>query len=496
MNNVNNKKEEVFSGIKSQTLITIIMGVVEVFFFSLMSRLLSQEDFGYYAIITAVTVVLQTITEAGMGSTLIQRKNPSERFINTAFTISFCIGAFSSLFLLSTAHFFSKIMTQSDSLTVAFRLMAIPLLLSNVNSIARAKLMRSLAFFKFGIFQVIAYIISNSIGAYMAVKGQGFYSIITAAILYQVFLTILLYSFSHFVPRFSFYREDAKAIVVFGGWLTGSAIVRSITEQLDKFILARWLPVSSLGAYNRPAGFISNITGKIYGIFDVVLYPILSGVQDEKDKINRSYTSSILLTTLFSFVLMAFFILGARIIIIVFFGKSWLNLTLIFQILSISIIAVSYSRIADVFFRSIGAVKQYFWNRVITCALTIVCLFIGCQYGILGAAIAFAVSKYIDMLIKIVMLKSLLDIDRFKMYKEISRTCLVPILLMVICIPLLLIKYGSLISVVLYGIGILLVFIVKPSVMGLTFVEIVYNPFIKKYKDYFRTRFSNVVKDN
>ncbi len=59
-------KKLVFSGIKSQTLITIIMGVVEVFFFSLMSRILSQEDFGYYAIITAVTLILQTITEAGM----------------------------------------------------------------------------------------------------------------------------------------------------------------------------------------------------------------------------------------------------------------------------------------------------------------------------------------------------------------------------------------------------------------------------------------------
>ncbi len=313
-------------------------------------------------------------------------------------------------------------MTGSDSLTVAFRLMAIPLLLSNVNSIARAKLMRSLDFLKFGIFQIIAFVFSNSIGAIMAIKGCGFYSIIAVAIFNQVFLTILLYTFSHTVPKFRIYKNEIKGIVVFGGWLTGSAIIRSVTEQLDKFILTRWMSVSSLGAYNRPSGFISNITGKVYGIFDVVLYPILSGLQDNKEKINRSYSTSVVLTTVFSCLLMAVFILGAEVFIRVFFGTNWLNLTGIFQILSISIIALSYSRIADVFFRSIGAVKQYFWNRVITCFFTVFCLYIGCQYGLVGAAVAFSFSKFVDLFIKVIMLRRLLDIDRKRLYIDLLRS--------------------------------------------------------------------------
>ena len=209
-------RKAVFSGIKSQTLVTIIMGVVEMVFFSVMSRILSQEDFGYYAIITAVTVVLTTITEAGMGSTLIQRKNPSEQFISTAFTISFGIGTISSLFLLLTAPLFSRIMTGDDSLTLAFRLMALPLLLSNVNSIARATMMRKLNFFKFGVFQIIAFVISNSIAVFVALTGYGFYAIITGAVLNQLFMTVLLYTFSHFTPKFRVYRQEVKSIVVFG----------------------------------------------------------------------------------------------------------------------------------------------------------------------------------------------------------------------------------------------------------------------------------------
>ena len=64
-------------GMSSQTLVTLILGIVEIVSFSIMSRLLSQSDFGYYAAISAITIVFTSFSETGIGSAIIQRKEIS-----------------------------------------------------------------------------------------------------------------------------------------------------------------------------------------------------------------------------------------------------------------------------------------------------------------------------------------------------------------------------------------------------------------------------------
>ena len=57
-------RDKIYNGLSSQTIITILLGALEIIFFAIMSRLLSPEDFGYFAIIIAVTSVFQCLTEA------------------------------------------------------------------------------------------------------------------------------------------------------------------------------------------------------------------------------------------------------------------------------------------------------------------------------------------------------------------------------------------------------------------------------------------------
>ena len=63
---------KVLKGVSTQTLITILIGVIEIVSFSIMSRLLTQEDFGYYAAIAAVTAIFTSFADAGIGSAIVQ----------------------------------------------------------------------------------------------------------------------------------------------------------------------------------------------------------------------------------------------------------------------------------------------------------------------------------------------------------------------------------------------------------------------------------------
>ncbi len=220
-------RDKVYRGISSQTIVTVLSGVLEISVFALMSRLLSQEDFGYYAIIIAVVSVFQCLTEAGLGSAVIQRDNASKEYISTAMGLSVSLGLFFSILLFVLAKPLSLLMEQGDELVAAFRLMSPTILLFSVNSVVRALFMRALDFMKYGWCQMLAYLTSSTIGVIMAIRGYGVYSIIVSSIVNSLLLTVILFAISGVRPSIKIYKQFVREIVSYGGWLTKSEAKRS-----------------------------------------------------------------------------------------------------------------------------------------------------------------------------------------------------------------------------------------------------------------------------
>ena len=108
MEKLSSNTHKVVRGVSSQALVTIVLGVVEIASFAIMSRLLTREDFGYYAAVTAITVVFATFSETGIGSAIVQQKALTSRYVNNAFTISLIFGCFISFKLSATKCFVEK----------------------------------------------------------------------------------------------------------------------------------------------------------------------------------------------------------------------------------------------------------------------------------------------------------------------------------------------------------------------------------------------------
>ena len=92
--------QKAVKGLSSQTIVTIAFGVVEIVSFSIMSRLLTKEDFGLFAAVSAIIVVFSSISEAGLGAAIVQRKNLDKRFTNNVFSLSLIMGLVLTLLLV------------------------------------------------------------------------------------------------------------------------------------------------------------------------------------------------------------------------------------------------------------------------------------------------------------------------------------------------------------------------------------------------------------
>lgn len=387
-------------GISSQTLVTIVLGVVEIVSFSIMSRLLTEVDFGYYAAITAIATVFASFSETGIGSAIVQQKVLSKRYIDNAFTISMIIGGFITVLLFALSGPLARSVAD-ESMKVPLMLISITLLLNCLTSVNISLMQRKLQFLRIGVIRLIALVVTTMIAIWLAYKGYGYYAILTKAIL----SCVITYLLSLFLckTRFAFALdgENFKRIFSFSGWLMASVAFRNLAHQIDRLMMPHLLSIESLGAYNRPKDFVEQISNKICGIFDIALFPVLSGIQDNMRALASSFRKSMYVMNMFALLLTSAFIFNSDILIRIFFGEQWLYLRSVMFVVSLSVLFNFDGRLADCYLRSLALTKQQFFFRIFETILSIVGVLVGFRWDILGVAVAMIITNSIAKIIKI-----------------------------------------------------------------------------------------------
>ena len=481
------KTNTFIKGVSVQTIVTIVMGVLEVVVFSIMSRLLTRQEFGYYSALIGIISISQSIANAGLGSAIIQKKDGSTEHVSTAFTLSLIIGTTVSLVVFLLAVPLAKLISD-ESLAMPLRIMSFVILFSAIVSVGNAQLYKRLEFKRVGIIQTSSYLMASIIGIVMAVLHCGLISIVMSAVLYPGFTMILLYTTSLKIPRLHIARNETGGIVSFGGWLTLGVIVNTITQQWDKLVLSKWLSVEALGSYNRPAGFVSTVSGKLTNIFDVVLFPMLSDIQDNSEKILSVFYRAVGLLNSFSIVLAAIFFFNAELIIQIFFGNQWLDLAIVMRIASIGVIFSVDSQLVDCFFRSLNYVRLGFFLRIFGAVWTLLCIYIGTQHGIVGVAVSIVFANIIFILIKMIVLNFKVKANLATMFKTwffAWKPAIIPVILGTLYILFLKQETFNIMAIIfalVFGAVLIWEFAFCPSMVGKEYEKTIF-PSVKKVRN-------------
>lgn len=391
---------KVLKGVSTQTFITILSGVIEIVGFSIMSRLLSQQDFGYYAAITAVVSVFQAFSDAGIGSAIVQRKVLDQKFIDNAFTLCLIFGLFGSSLLLLCSGTAARYVAD-ETMKVPLMMVAITLLTGTLSSVNFSIMHRKLQFFRMGIIRISALIITTLISIILAIKGFGYYAIIAKVIIYSIITLLVTYLAAHTNYHLSCDLKIYKELLGFGGWLQASVFLKRIADQIDRLMMSSLFSVTTLGMYSRPKEFINSMTGRLCDIFDSSLFPVLSSLQDENVRLLKSYQSVLYYLNIVGLMITLTFMFNSELIIRVFFGAEWMNVNLLFIVLSLSGVCLVNSSLGDVFLRSMAFTKQQFFLRTFQAVVSIVLILTAAHFGLLAVAIAYLAANSIVVLVKL-----------------------------------------------------------------------------------------------
>ena len=273
-----------------------------------LARLLTPDDYGLIGIIAIFTAVCQSFIYAGFSSALIRKKNATDEDYNTVFMVNlgmsillyFVIFACSPLI----ADFFHR-----QELVVLTRVSSLSMIIGALALVQQTRLTKRIDFKTQTKITLCASLSSGIIGIMMALIGFGVWALVAQTLTLQIITTALLWFYNKWIPQLRFSTESFRELFDYGWKMMLSGLLDTIWKELYQVIVGRFYSPATLGQYTRAKEFSKLFSSNLTGIIQRVTFPVLSNIQDDKERMVVAYRK-VIKTTMFVTAIGMFF-LGA-----------------------------------------------------------------------------------------------------------------------------------------------------------------------------------------
>ena len=270
----------------------------------LLARFLLPEEYGVVAILLVFINIANVFVSEGFSTALVQKKEATEIDASTMFYCSFLISwiLYAILFVLSPSI---EIFYKMDGLANLLRVLALKLPIAAINSIQHAYVQRSMQFKKFFFSTIIGTLISGVVGVALAFLGFGPWALVAQYLTNSTIDTVVLFYTVKWRPRMVFSAISAKEMMRYGWKITCGSLLNTIYSETRSLIIGKKYSSSDLAYYNKGVQFPQLIVTNIDSSIGSVLFPALSKITDEKQRLKETVRKSLKMSCYIIFPCMA-----------------------------------------------------------------------------------------------------------------------------------------------------------------------------------------------
>ena len=424
-----------------------------------LARLLSPKDYGVVAIITVFIAISTVFVQSGLNIALIQKQKIDEKDISSVFYMSLVIALIMYLILWIFASTIANFYKMQD-LDSMIRVMGLVLFLNTFISVQNAIISRNMEFKKLFYSSLGAVIISGIGGIVLAYKGFGVWTLIYQYLLNQTFLCIILWFNVKWRPKLLFSIKKVKKLFSFGGKLLFSSLIASVYNELISLIIGRMYSPIVLGFYNRGDQFPKVIVNNFNDSIQTVIFPALASVQHDKAKVKEITRRAIMLSSYIIFpAMIGLIVISESIVRIVLTGK-WLLCVPYLRIfcLSYALWPIHTANLQAI--NAIGRSDIFLKLEIIKKIIGVIIILITSRYGVYMIAIGTVVNSILSFFINSYPNKRLLNYSYIEQIKDIFPSFFISVIMGGIIYFLHLLKYSSLLVMILQIILGIIIFMV------------------------------------
>lgn len=268
--------------------ITFLVGLV-------LARLLSPEEYGLIGICLIFTTVLNGIVDSGFSNALIRKKEATDADYNTMFVTNMVISVILYIILFLGASYVADFFARPE-LTPLIQVTGL-VLIANALSITQVTILsRKIDFKTKTKASLVSSVISGFVGIGLALAGYGVWSLVWQQLTRQFFYTLLLWMLNHWWPKLIFSKDSFGYMWGFGWKLMVSGLLNNVWNQLYQTVVGKCYSPSTLGQYTKASEYANIFSAYITSIIQRVSYPVLSEMQDDKDRMVTGYRKIIKVT--------------------------------------------------------------------------------------------------------------------------------------------------------------------------------------------------------
>ncbi|WP_319481176.1 MOP flippase family protein [uncultured Draconibacterium sp.] len=305
--------------------VQFIVGIV-------LARILSPREFGLIGMLTIFIAISQSFVDSGFSNALIRKKNCTQEDYSTVFYFNLLVGLVFYFLLFVSAGSISNFFNEPQ-LNLLLKVLGIGVLLNAIGIIQRTILTKEINFKLQTRVSIVASIGSGTIAITMALMDYGVWSLVGLTLARFGLNTLFLWIWAKWKPLKVFSKESFNELFAFGSKLLISGLIDTIYRNVYYLIIGKYFSAIELGYYTRANQFKAFPSQNLNSIIGRVSYPVLSSIQDDKEKLRLAYQKIIRTTMLVTFCLMLGMAAVAKPMILTLIGEKWLPSVIYLQML-------------------------------------------------------------------------------------------------------------------------------------------------------------------
>lgn len=301
-------------------------------------RLLTPEDYGIIGMIAVFIAVSQVFVDGGLVLALINKNKCDEVDYATVFITNIGIALFFYILLFFAAPYISLFYDQ-PILTKITRIVSTTLLINAISAVPRALFAIDIDYKTPAKISVISVLISGGVAIIMAYSGYSLWALVVQRILMISLKTILLYVYSHWMPKLRLFSWDRfKQLFSYGSRILASGLLNSLFTNAYGLLIGRFFSPAILGYYSKSNQFVSLPSVHFGAVLHRVSFTVLSKIKHDRDKFMLAYRNIAMLSTVLTMPILMGMAVMSKHLIIIMFTETWEGMIPVFQLLSISMI--------------------------------------------------------------------------------------------------------------------------------------------------------------
>lgn len=293
----------------------------------ILARILLPEVFGSFAIISFLILTLGILSNFGLGTALVQKKEAAtKQQLRAIFTV-LCIA---SIILIILVYFLAPLVhvLYGGRLNLQsifwLRLLSLSVIVGQVSTISMRLLERHLEYKKLAIGEILSLLAVQLITVFFAINGLGVGSFVLGNLIGGFASFFIFYFLSPWPIGFTLRLSEIKSFLPFGLNYQANSFIGAINGAVVPGFVGAVSGERAVGLVNW-AGGIRQAGLSPFDVIEKIIFPAVSRSQDDKKLLKMLIEKMIKISCMFSFPNLALIFALAPSIVSIIYTSEWME---------------------------------------------------------------------------------------------------------------------------------------------------------------------------